>query len=86
METNLKTYQVKLKLLKKIALDQGLYAQVVMILRRESDGIKEKDMTKVYNFQGKSARTKLWFNLDREWLKEKFITREPDFYKNTIRY
>ena len=72
-----------------MALEQGLYAKVVMILRRESYDIKEKDKTKIYNFQGKSARTKHWFNLDHEWLKENFMTREPDFYKklydNTFR-
>ena len=67
-----------------MALEQGLYAQVVMILRRESYDIKEKDETKIYNFQGKSAITKHWFNLDHEWLKENFMTREPDFYKKTI--
>ena len=43
METNLKTYQVKSKLLlKKKALGQGLYVQVVVILRRGSDDKKEK--------------------------------------------
>ena len=29
-----------------MALEQGLYVQVVMIRRRESDDIKEKDNTK----------------------------------------
>ena len=28
------------------------------------------------------ARTKHWFNLDNEWLKENVITGETDFYKN----
>ena len=63
-----------------MALEQGLYAQVVIIRRRESDDIKEKYKTKKYNFQGQSARTKHWFNIDHEWLKEKFMTSEPDFY------
>ena len=26
------------------------------------------------------ARKKYWFNFDREWLKEKFMTREPALY------
>ena len=52
-----------------MALEQGLYAQVVMIHRRNLDDIKEKDKTEKFNFQGKSARTKNWFNLDHEWLK-----------------
>ena len=43
--------------------------------------IKKKDKGKK-NFQVKLARTKHWFNLDHEWLKESFMTREPDFYKN----
>ena len=42
---------------------------------------RKKDKTKKYNFQGQSARTKHWFYLDHEWLKENFMTREPDFYK-----
>ena len=32
------------------------------------------------NFQGNSSRSKSWFNLDHEWLEEKFCTREPDLY------
>ena len=51
-----------------------------MIRRMESDDIKEKDKTKKYNFQGKSARKKHCFNIDHEWPKENFITREPYFY------
>ena len=51
----------------------------------KSDDIKEKDKTKQINFQGKSAITKHWFGLYHEWLKEKFVTREPDFYKNYIK-
>ena len=39
-------------------MGQGLYAQVVMIRRRESDDTRGKDKTKIYNFQGQSARTK----------------------------
>ena len=41
----------------------------------------KKYKTKKYNFQRQSARTKNWFDLDYEWLKENFMTREPDFYK-----
>ena len=61
-------------------LEQGLYAQVVMILRKNLDGTKEKDKTKKFNLQGQSARTKNWFNIDHEWPKESFMTREPYFY------
>ena len=69
-----------------MALDHWLYAQVVMIHRRELDDIKEKDKTKIYNFQGKSARKKHWFNIYHEWLKENFMTREPDFYKKCTKH
>ena len=58
-------------------MEQGLYTQVVMIIRRES--YYEKYIY-IYNFQGQSARTKRWFGLDHEWLEETFMTREPDFY------
>ena len=61
-------------------MEQGLYAQVVMILKVNSDDIKEKYKTKKYNFQGQSARTKHWFNIDHECLKQKFMTREPYLY------
>ena len=57
------------------------YAQVVMIRRRESDDKNELYKTKIYSFQQKSARTKHWFDLDHECLKENFMTREPYFYK-----
>ena len=30
----------------------------------------------------KISKNKRWFYLDREWLKENFMTRESDFYKN----
>ena len=51
----------------------------------ESDDKKEKEDTKKYNFQGQSAISKRWFDIDREWLEETFMTREPDFYKNCIK-
>ena len=42
---------------------------VVMICRKDLD-----------NFQGNSTRSTRWFNLDCEWLNEKFPTLEPEFY------
>ena len=66
--------------LKKRALEQGLYAHVVMMRIRVSDDKKHKEKKQKYNFQGQSARTKHWFDLDRERPKENFMTREPDFY------
>ena len=63
-----------------MALEQGLYAQVVMMRRRNLYDIKEKYRTKKFNFQGKSARTKHWFDIDSEWLRKSFMSREPYFY------
>ena len=62
-------------------LENELYAQVVMICRRDLYDKNENYKTKIYNFQGKSARTKSWFDLDHEWLRENFMTRELYFYK-----
>ena len=39
-----------------MAMENGLCAQVVNIHRKESENKKEKDKTKKYNLQGKSAR------------------------------
>ena len=64
-----------------MAMEQGLYAQVVMIRRKESENKKEKENTKKYNFQGKFARSRRWFYLDHEWLEENFMTRETYFYR-----
>ena len=61
-------------------LEQGLYAQAVIICRSNLDDIKDKDKTKIFNFQGQSVRIKHWVDIDHEWLKETFMTREPDFY------
>ena len=67
-----------------MALENGLYEQVVMIRRRESDDKKKKYKKEMCKFQGQSARAKPWFDLDNEWLKENFMTREPDFYIEKI--
>ena len=48
-----------------MALEQFLYAQVVMMRRGGLDDIKGKDKTKRYNFQGQSARTKHSFDIGR---------------------
>ena len=40
---------MKSKQLKNMVLEQGLYAKVVMICRRNFDDIKEKDKTKKLN-------------------------------------
>ena len=47
-------------------MENGLYAKVGMIHQRESDDKWQKYQTKIYKFQGQSARTKHWFDLDHE--------------------
>ena len=37
-----------------------------------------------FKFQGQSARSQRWFDLDFDWIELNFITREPDFYKEKI--
>ena len=34
-----------------------------------------------FKFQGQSARSQLWFDLDFDWIEINFSSREPDFYK-----
>ena len=63
---------------------QGLYAQVVMIRWKDLDNKKWKKKTKKYNFKGNSARSIHSFDIDDEWLEEKFGTRELDFYLKTL--
>ena len=50
----------------KMYMEHGLYAQRVMVHLRKSDDKKEKEKTKKYNFQEKSARSRCWFDLDHE--------------------
>ena len=42
--------------------------------------IKNKNESK-FKFQGQSGRSRLWFDLDLDWININFSTREPDFYK-----
>ena len=34
-----------------------------------------------FKFQGQSARSQRWFDLDFDWIELNSSTREPDFYK-----
>ena len=57
-----------------------LYAQVVMISRNNlkifAEG-KNKNEAK-FKFQGQSARSQCWFDLDFDCIEVNFITRETD--------
>ena len=68
-----------------MAIKLRLYAQVVMIIQKDFDNKKGELKYQYYNFQGKSARPRLWFDIDHEWLEENFVTREPNFYKKFIK-
>ena len=64
-------------------IEQGLYAQVIMICRKylkifESNKSKNEAKSK---FQGQSARSKCWFDIDYDWIEVNFSTGEPDFYR-----
>ena len=63
---NLRTYHLKSKYLKKMAMEQGLYSKLVMIFLKDPENKKEKENTKKYNLQRKSAISRRWFDLDHE--------------------
>ena len=67
-----------------MATEQSLYTQVVKLRRNYLKIVaidKNKSKAK-FKFQGLSARSKLLFDLDLDWIEINFITSEPDFYKN----
>ena len=41
----------------------------------EANKIKNEDK---FQFQGQSARSQRWFDLDFDWIEETFSTHEPD--------
>ena len=64
-------------------MEQGLYAQVLMLCRKYSNitgGNKNRNEDK-FKFHGQSARLQHCFGLDFDWIEEHFITHEPGFYK-----
>ena len=64
-------------------MEKGLYAQVLMLHRKDLKFVatdKNKNEAK-FKFQGKSARSKLWFDLDLDWIETNFRNSEPDFCK-----
>ena len=69
--------------MKRMAMEKSLYAQVVKLRRKDLKFFatdKNKNEAK-FKFQGQSARSQLWFDLDLNWIEIHFSTREPDFYK-----
>ena len=64
-------------------MEQSLYSQVIRIRRKDLKFVatdKNKNEAK-FKFQGQSARSQRWFDLDFDWIEVNFHTREPGFYK-----
>ena len=69
--------------IKRMVLEQGSYAQVIMIRRKDLKFVatyKNKNEAK-FKFQGQSERSQRWFYLDLDCIEVNFSTREPDLYK-----
>ena len=69
-----------------MAMKQGFYEQVVKISLNDLKFIaanKNKNEAK-FKFQGQSARSQRWFDLDFDCTEVNFSTREPDFHKETF--
>ena len=69
--------------IKQMAIEQGLHAQVIMLRRKDfnifaTDKIKNEAK---FKFQGQSAISQRWIDLDFDWIEVNFSTHENDFYK-----
>ena len=65
-----------------MSIEQGLYAQVIM-LRQKDLKFVATDMIKneaKFKLQGQSARSQQWFDLEFDCFKVNFSKREPDLY------
>ena len=68
---------------KQLGMEQGLYAQVVKLCRKDLKFIavnKNKNEDKI-RFQGKFARSQRWFDHEFGCIAVHFSTCEPDLYK-----
>ena len=54
------------------------------MLRRKELNITEAKKKTRFKFQGQSARSQCWFDLDFDCMKENLSTREPNFYRKTF--
>ena len=69
--------------IKRMAMEQGLYEKVIMLRWEDLKFVatdKNKNEAK-FKFQGKSARSQRWFDIEWDWVEVNFSTREPYFYK-----
>ena len=69
--------------IKRMVMEQSLYAQVIMFRRKDLkfDASDQNKNESKFKFHGQSGRSRLWFDLDLDWIDTNFSTREPDFYK-----
>ena len=69
-----------------MAMEQILYAQVIMIRQKDLNFfVIDKNQSEAkFKFQGRSARSQRWFDLEFDWIEINFSTHEPDFYKETF--
>ena len=64
-------------------MERVLYAQVVMLRQKDlkiTESNKNKNEAK-FEFQGQSARSQRWFDIDFDSIEVNCSTREPDFYR-----
>ena len=64
-------------------MEQSLYAQVIMFWLKDLkfDAADKNKNESTFKFQGQSARSQLWLDLNLDWIDMNFSTCEPDFYK-----
>ena len=68
--------------IKRMEMGQSFYAQVIMFRRKDLKfDAEDKNTKKQFKFKGQSGRSRLWFDLDLDWIDIHFSTREPYFYK-----
>ena len=66
-----------------MATGKRLYEKVIKISQNDLKFIvenKNKNEAK-FNFQGQSAKSQRWFDIDFDWIEVNSNTCEPDFYK-----
>ena len=64
-------------------MEKSLYAQIIKFRRKDLifyEADKNKNESK-FKFQGQSARSQLWFDINLDQIDMSFSTHEPDFYK-----
>ena len=66
-----------------MAMNQGLYKQVVIICRQDVKTQERKNDIKKdkFKFQGQTARSEHLFGRKYDWIEVNFSTREPYFLK-----